>query len=164
MFRLIHLSSPFTCRFHPLPSFIHKVNRVRSYRWRREDEDRGKRIHRERSGNNIEYKAQSNESFILEERIETNRSAHIGDVIVAVIKKAVPNTPLERSEVIRAATALPSYLIEKDPMILNRSYLASFVSKVCIHLKTYNQNYFFFFFLLLKKKSKKKSFAEWSIK
>ncbi|KAA0063015.1 50S ribosomal protein L14 [Cucumis melo var. makuwa] len=30
------------------------------------------------------------------------RYAHIGDVIVAVIKKAVPNTPLERSEVIRA--------------------------------------------------------------
>nr|QGA86124.1 ribosomal protein L14 [Calliandra hygrophila] len=30
------------------------------------------------------------------------RYAYIGDVIVAVIKKAVPNTPLERSEVIRA--------------------------------------------------------------
>ncbi|KAF8047350.1 hypothetical protein N665_3080s0003 [Sinapis alba] len=28
--------------------------------------------------------------------------AHIGDVIVAVIKEAVPNTPLEISEVIRA--------------------------------------------------------------
>jgi len=28
--------------------------------------------------------------------------AYIGDVIVAVIKEAVPNTPLERSEVIRA--------------------------------------------------------------
>nr|YP_010158545.1 ribosomal protein L14 [Xylia xylocarpa]QRG30723.1 ribosomal protein L14 [Xylia xylocarpa] len=30
------------------------------------------------------------------------RYAYIGDVIVAVIKKAVPNTSLERSEVIRA--------------------------------------------------------------
>ncbi|MBA0618530.1 hypothetical protein Godav_027860, partial [Gossypium davidsonii] len=30
------------------------------------------------------------------------RYAHIGDVIVAVIKEAVPNTPLERSKVIRA--------------------------------------------------------------
>ncbi|KAK5845234.1 hypothetical protein PVK06_001396 [Gossypium arboreum] len=30
------------------------------------------------------------------------RYAHIGDVIVAVIKEAVPNTPLERSEVITA--------------------------------------------------------------
>lgn len=30
------------------------------------------------------------------------RYAHIGDVIVAVIKEAVPNMPLERSEVIRA--------------------------------------------------------------
>nr|YP_009757273.1 ribosomal protein L14 [Capparis spinosa var. spinosa]QIM59091.1 ribosomal protein L14 [Capparis spinosa var. spinosa] len=30
------------------------------------------------------------------------RYAHIGDVIVAVIKEAIPNMPLERSEVIRA--------------------------------------------------------------
>nr|YP_009568957.1 ribosomal protein L14 [Physena sessiliflora]YP_009569464.1 ribosomal protein L14 [Physena madagascariensis]QBC68904.1 ribosomal protein L14 [Physena madagascariensis]QBC68981.1 ribosomal protein L14 [Physena sessiliflora] len=30
------------------------------------------------------------------------RYAHIGDVIVAVIKKAIPTTRLERSEVIRA--------------------------------------------------------------
>ena len=30
------------------------------------------------------------------------RYAHIGDVIVAAIKEAIPNTPLERSEVIRA--------------------------------------------------------------
>ena len=30
------------------------------------------------------------------------RYAYIGDIIVAVIKKAVPNTPFERSEVIRA--------------------------------------------------------------
>ncbi|MBA0803422.1 hypothetical protein Gohar_013632, partial [Gossypium harknessii] len=31
-----------------------------------------------------------------------HRSAHIGDFIVAVIKEAVPKTPLERSKVIRA--------------------------------------------------------------
>ncbi|TYG65716.1 hypothetical protein ES288_D06G208900v1 [Gossypium darwinii] len=30
------------------------------------------------------------------------RYAHIGDVIIAVIKEAVPNTSLERSKVIRA--------------------------------------------------------------
>nr|YP_009767535.1 ribosomal protein L14 [Daniellia ogea]QIS98153.1 ribosomal protein L14 [Daniellia ogea] len=30
------------------------------------------------------------------------RYAYIGDIIVAVIKEAVPNTPLEKSEVIRA--------------------------------------------------------------
>nr|VDD25620.1 unnamed protein product [Brassica rapa] len=30
------------------------------------------------------------------------RYAHIGDVIVAVIKEAIPNTTLERSEVVRA--------------------------------------------------------------
>nr|ANX10256.1 ribosomal protein L14 [Phelipanche lavandulacea] len=32
----------------------------------------------------------------------TRRYAHIGDVIVAVIKKAVPNMSLEKSEVVRA--------------------------------------------------------------
>nr|YP_010959414.1 ribosomal protein L14 [Trichoglottis ionosma]WNE90861.1 ribosomal protein L14 [Trichoglottis ionosma] len=31
-----------------------------------------------------------------------HRYAHLGDVIVAVIKEAVPNMPLERSEIIRA--------------------------------------------------------------
>ena len=31
------------------------------------------------------------------------RYAHICDVIVAVIKEAIPNTTLERSEVVRAA-------------------------------------------------------------
>nr|YP_009161322.1 ribosomal protein L14 [Wisteria floribunda]YP_009233429.1 ribosomal protein L14 [Wisteria sinensis]YP_010274512.1 ribosomal protein L14 [Wisteria brachybotrys]YP_010274664.1 ribosomal protein L14 [Wisteria villosa]AJC10071.1 ribosomal protein L14 [Wisteria floribunda]AMB27309.1 ribosomal protein L14 [Wisteria sinensis]QJQ79607.1 ribosomal protein L14 [Wisteria brachybotrys]QJQ79683.1 ribosomal protein L14 [Wisteria sinensis]QJQ79844.1 ribosomal protein L14 [Wisteria floribunda] len=30
------------------------------------------------------------------------RYAYIGDIVVAVIKEAVPNTPLERSEVVRA--------------------------------------------------------------
>nr|YP_010209473.1 ribosomal protein L14 [Linum lewisii]UBA16914.1 ribosomal protein L14 [Linum lewisii]UFH78838.1 ribosomal protein L14 [Linum leonii]UKQ02602.1 ribosomal protein L14 [Linum strictum] len=30
------------------------------------------------------------------------RYAHIGDIIVAVIKEAMPNSPLEKSEVIRA--------------------------------------------------------------
>ncbi|EEF42582.1 50S ribosomal protein L14, putative [Ricinus communis] len=31
-----------------------------------------------------------------------HRYAHIGDVIVAMIKEVAPNSPLERSEVIRA--------------------------------------------------------------
>ncbi|KAE9600877.1 hypothetical protein Lal_00011297 [Lupinus albus] len=30
------------------------------------------------------------------------RYAYIGDIVVAVIKEVVPNTPLERSEVIKA--------------------------------------------------------------
>ncbi|MCL7034238.1 hypothetical protein MKW94_003879 [Papaver nudicaule] len=34
-------------------------------------------------------------------RTSNHRYAHIGDVIVVVIKEAVPNMPLERSEVIR---------------------------------------------------------------
>nr|GMD43188.1 ribosomal protein L16 [Ipomoea batatas] len=39
----------------------------------------------------------------------SGRYAHIGDIIVAVIKEAVPNMPLERSEVVRAyrAKAIP---------------------------------------------------------
>ncbi|CAN6868406.1 unnamed protein product, partial [Brassica oleracea var. botrytis] len=35
-------------------------------------------------------------------RASNRRYAHIGDVIVAVIKEAIPNTTLERSEVVRA--------------------------------------------------------------
>nr|GLL41370.1 50S ribosomal protein L16 [Ipomoea trifida] len=35
-------------------------------------------------------------------RASNRRYAHIGDIIVAVIKEAVPNMPLERSEVVRA--------------------------------------------------------------
>eukprot|EP00257_Ricinus_communis_P016769 XP_015575031.1 uncharacterized protein LOC8284585 [Ricinus communis] len=34
------------------------------------------------------------------------RYAHIGDIIVAVIKEAAPNSPLERSEVIKAVIVL----------------------------------------------------------
>lgn len=30
--------------------------------------------------------------------------AHIGDAIVAIIKEAIPNTPIEKSEVINAVT------------------------------------------------------------
>ncbi|KAJ6215312.1 hypothetical protein RDWZM_010630 [Blomia tropicalis] len=42
------------------------------------------------------------------------RYAHIGDVIVAVIKEAVPNMPLEKSEVVRAVIgALPEMKEQK---------------------------------------------------
>ena len=40
--------------------------------------------------------------------------AHIGDVIVAVIKEAVPNTPLERSEVIRAVIVRTCKELKRD--------------------------------------------------
>lgn len=47
------------------------------------------------------------------------RYASIGDVIVAVIKKALPNTPLERSEVIRAVIVRTcKELKRKDGMII----------------------------------------------
>ncbi|KAM6545119.1 hypothetical protein CsatB_025855 [Cannabis sativa] len=42
------------------------------------------------------------------------RYAHIGDVIVAVIKEAIPNTPLDRSEVIRAVIVHTSKELKRD--------------------------------------------------
>ncbi|KAK9019544.1 hypothetical protein V6N11_054062 [Hibiscus sabdariffa] len=42
------------------------------------------------------------------------RYAHIGDVIVAVIKEAVPNTPLERLEVIRAVIVRTLKELKRD--------------------------------------------------
>ena len=43
-----------------------------------------------------------------------HRYAHIGDVIVAVIKEAVPNMPLERSEVIRALIVRTHKELKRD--------------------------------------------------
>ena len=43
-----------------------------------------------------------------------HRYAHIGDVIVAVIKEAVPNMPLERSEVIRAVIVRTCKELKRD--------------------------------------------------
>ncbi|XP_048226287.1 50S ribosomal protein L14, chloroplastic-like [Ricinus communis] len=42
------------------------------------------------------------------------RYAHIGDVIVAVIKEAAPNSPLERSEVIRAVIVRTCKELKRD--------------------------------------------------
>jgi large subunit ribosomal protein L14 len=46
------------------------------------------------------------------------RYAHIGDVIVAVIKEAIPNTPLERSEVIRAVIVRTCKELKRDNGII----------------------------------------------
>nr|YP_011035600.1 ribosomal protein L14 [Kaempferia parviflora]WRI59912.1 ribosomal protein L14 [Kaempferia parviflora] len=48
------------------------------------------------------------------------RYAHIGDVIVAVIKEAVPNMPLERSEVIRAVIVRTCKELKRDNGIIIR--------------------------------------------
>nr|YP_009556617.1 ribosomal protein L14 [Drosophyllum lusitanicum]QBC67557.1 ribosomal protein L14 [Drosophyllum lusitanicum]QBC72958.1 ribosomal protein L14 [Drosophyllum lusitanicum]QBE87523.1 ribosomal protein L14 [Drosophyllum lusitanicum] len=40
--------------------------------------------------------------------------AHIGDVIVAVIKEAIPNMPLEKSEVIRAVIVRTRQELKRD--------------------------------------------------
>nr|AKZ31523.1 ribosomal protein L14 [Goodenia phillipsiae] len=42
------------------------------------------------------------------------RYAHIGDVIVAVIKKAIPNMPLKRSEVVRAVIVRTCKELKRD--------------------------------------------------
>nr|YP_010228665.1 ribosomal protein L14 [Emilia sonchifolia]QZZ81845.1 ribosomal protein L14 [Emilia sonchifolia]UFK62345.1 ribosomal protein L14 [Emilia sonchifolia] len=42
------------------------------------------------------------------------RYAHIGDVIVAVIKDAVPNMPLERSEVVKAVIVRTCKELKRD--------------------------------------------------
>ncbi|KAK9982510.1 hypothetical protein SO802_035379 [Lithocarpus litseifolius] len=42
------------------------------------------------------------------------RYAHIGDVIVAVIKEAIPNTPLKKSEVIRAVIVRTCKELKRD--------------------------------------------------
>ncbi|KAK8959553.1 hypothetical protein KSP40_PGU004050 [Platanthera guangdongensis] len=43
-----------------------------------------------------------------------HRYAHIGDIIVVVIKEAVPNMPLERSEVIRAVIVHTCKELKRD--------------------------------------------------
>ncbi|KAL4179633.1 hypothetical protein AMTRI_Chr13g121030 [Amborella trichopoda] len=48
------------------------------------------------------------------------RYAHIGDVIVAVIKETVPNMPLERSEVTRAVIVHTCKELKRDNGIIIR--------------------------------------------
>ncbi|PHT28007.1 50S ribosomal protein L14, chloroplastic [Capsicum baccatum] len=50
----------------------------------------------------------------------TTGDAHIGDVIVAVIKEAVPNMPLERSEVVRAVIVRTCKELKRDNGIIIR--------------------------------------------
>ncbi|MFQ6654110.1 hypothetical protein Gotur_025212 [Gossypium turneri] len=47
-------------------------------------------------------------------RASNRRYAHIGDVIVVVIKEAVPNTPLEKLEVIRAVIVCTRKELKRD--------------------------------------------------
>nr|YP_010488437.1 ribosomal protein L14 [Anaxagorea javanica]QNS22705.1 ribosomal protein L14 [Anaxagorea javanica] len=49
-----------------------------------------------------------------------HRHAHIGDVIVAVIKEAAPNMPLERSEVIRAVIVRTRKELRRDSGMIIR--------------------------------------------
>ncbi|KAK8628505.1 hypothetical protein V6N13_009092 [Hibiscus sabdariffa] len=51
---------------------------------------------------------------------QTHLNVHIGDVIVAMIKEAVPNTPLERSEVIRAVIVRTCKELKRDNGIIIR--------------------------------------------
>nr|YP_009132493.1 ribosomal protein L14 [Abies koreana]YP_009388126.1 ribosomal protein L14 [Abies sibirica]YP_009522044.1 ribosomal protein L14 [Abies concolor]YP_009522112.1 ribosomal protein L14 [Abies religiosa]YP_009575881.1 ribosomal protein L14 [Abies chensiensis]YP_009642594.1 ribosomal protein L14 [Abies alba]YP_009653110.1 ribosomal protein L14 [Abies fargesii]YP_009653184.1 ribosomal protein L14 [Abies kawakamii]YP_009653258.1 ribosomal protein L14 [Abies fanjingshanensis]YP_009653332.1 riboso len=49
------------------------------------------------------------------------KSAHIGDVIIAIIKEAVPNMPLEKSEVVRAVVVRTCKELERDNGMMIRS-------------------------------------------
>nr|YP_009092717.1 ribosomal protein L14 [Eustrephus latifolius]AIR12549.1 ribosomal protein L14 [Eustrephus latifolius] len=49
-----------------------------------------------------------------------HRYAHIGDVIVAVIKEAVPKMPLERSEIIRAVIVRTCKEFKRDDGMIIR--------------------------------------------
>ncbi|CAN5976897.1 unnamed protein product [Sphagnum jensenii] len=40
--------------------------------------------------------------FIVVEKASNWKYAHIGDIIIAVVKEAIPNMPFQKSEVIRA--------------------------------------------------------------
>jgi large subunit ribosomal protein L14 len=42
------------------------------------------------------------------------RYAHIGDIVVAVIKEALPNMPLQRSEVVRAVIVRTSKELKRE--------------------------------------------------
>nr|YP_010759993.1 ribosomal protein L14 [Cuscuta macrocephala]WEY29907.1 ribosomal protein L14 [Cuscuta macrocephala] len=48
------------------------------------------------------------------------RYAHIGDIIVAVIKEAVPNMPLEKSEIVRALIVRTRKELKRDSGIILR--------------------------------------------
>ncbi|KAJ6892969.1 hypothetical protein NC652_027080 [Populus alba x Populus x berolinensis] len=52
--------------------------------------------------------------MIYEMGTSNRRNAHIGDVIIVVIKEAVPNSPPERSEVIRAVIVCTSKELKRD--------------------------------------------------
>jgi large subunit ribosomal protein L14 len=49
------------------------------------------------------------------------KCAHIGDVIIAIIKEAVPNMPLEKSEVVRAVVIRTCKEFERDNGMMIRS-------------------------------------------
>nr|YP_009667475.1 ribosomal protein L14 [Cuscuta strobilacea]QCW07821.1 ribosomal protein L14 [Cuscuta strobilacea] len=48
------------------------------------------------------------------------RYAHVGDIIVAVIKEAVPNMPLKKSEVVRAVIVRTRKELKRDNGIILR--------------------------------------------
>ncbi|KAH6777216.1 ribosomal protein L14 [Perilla frutescens var. frutescens] len=58
--------------------------------------------------------------ILYEIRASNRRYAHIGDVIVAVIKEAVPNMPLEKSEVVRAVIVRTCKELKRDSGMIIR--------------------------------------------
>ncbi|KAG6382261.1 hypothetical protein SASPL_158061 [Salvia splendens] len=75
-----------------------------------------------------------NEASLVISKAEVNegasnrRYAHIGDVIVAVIKEAVPNMPLEKSEVVRAVIVRTCKELKRDSVTDVRGRVVSWSS------------------------------------
>ena len=47
-------------------------------------------------------------------RVLNRQVGHIGDVIVAVVKEALPNMPIKNSEVVRAVIVRTAHTIQRD--------------------------------------------------
>jgi len=47
-------------------------------------------------------------------RVLNRQAGHIGDVIVAVVKEALPNMPVKKSEVVRAVIVRTAHTIQRD--------------------------------------------------
>ena len=47
-------------------------------------------------------------------RVLNRQVGHIGDVIVAVVKEALPNMPIKKSEVVRAVIVRTAHTIQRD--------------------------------------------------
>jgi large subunit ribosomal protein L14 len=53
--------------------------------------------------------------------VSNRQYAHIGDVIIAIVKEAIPNMPLKESEIVRAVVVRTCKELERDNGMVIRS-------------------------------------------